>query len=996
MNKFFKILLFIFVFQLFLFSVYSQSKNDIDRKIIVKFKDDSLAAKLIEEGGKNKFVNSGLAEIESFDIETSNLQNKYTIYGQVRERVLKNRLDRGNKLDSNDDISEIEKRGFIKFEVKSWETYDEAIKRIKSIYGDDIEIIEVDVPLRMSLLPNDPSVVSQWHHSKIGSYDAWNYTRGEGVIVGIGDTGADDEHPDLIDNLLLPGWNTVYDNNDILDVNGHGTKVIGTTAAVGNNSNQVAGVAYNSKIIPIKVSGTSNGYAYMSDLAGAIYHAADNGAKVVSLSYGVCSSSTIRIAADYMESKGGVVVVAAGNSYTNISSTNYDSVICVSATASNDLKTSWSNYGNIIDVSAPGSSILTTSTGGGLSSVSGTSFSTPMTAGVLALIYSINNTITPSLAKSILFNSSVDLGVSGYDELYGWGRISAFRAVNLTRNLFGMIGKDDGGGDNETGGNESLDITSPTSPSNLQVDYLYWDRVDLVWNESSDDVGVLGYEIFRDDLLIGNTSLLYFRDDNVSENISYNYSVRAFDLRKNYSPFESIVVNVPLKLDIELVTFDYEEFNYSNISLSFRVLNLQNPVSCDLYVNYQNNSSLGVFNSSVLNFSLKNLDTGDYIWHVACNDSVSIYYSQIKYFKINLTDVSAPSVPGNLRIVDLNPINVTLFWDASIDNVGVKGYRVYRDGVNIRNTSFLGIVDRDIEDGRTYNYSLRAYDFNDIFSDLSDGLEVNVPFRSYYLSLGITAPENGEKYYETNNVSLKYYVFSERLEYLDCILNLSSSSLNLGVSLENVSNNTIQTYDLFNLSDDEYLWQVSCDDLRSINSTSVNMFEVNYSSPGVVVNDSYFDLNESTNFVILNETQLSNLRNVSLKSNNFDVKIDFLEDLNISRKIVLKNNIIFGKKSVFINSSKLREFNKSAIIRMRNLSLINPMIYRNGLPCPSFECKLISFFNKTAVFNVSHFTTYELVETPTCSDGIQNQDETGVDCGGSCSACSGGGSGGGS
>ena len=126
------------IFQFLIFSVYSDDENEIDRKIIVKFKEDSLAAKLLEEGGIKKFENSGLANIESFNIDESNLVLKYNIYGEVKGKNLKNRFNRANII-SNSQISEIEKRGFVKFDVRPWETNGEAIDRIKTIYGKDID-----------------------------------------------------------------------------------------------------------------------------------------------------------------------------------------------------------------------------------------------------------------------------------------------------------------------------------------------------------------------------------------------------------------------------------------------------------------------------------------------------------------------------------------------------------------------------------------------------------------------------------------------------------------------------------------------------------------------------------------------------------------------------------------------------------------------------------------------------------------------------------------
>ncbi|MCA9460241.1 MAG: hypothetical protein KC550_06860, partial [Nanoarchaeota archaeon] len=138
--------------------------------------------------------------------------------------------------------------------------------------------------------------------------------------------------------------------------------------------------------------------------------------------------------------------------------------------------------------------------------------------------------------------------------------------------------------------------------------------------------------------------------------------------------------------------------------------------------------------------------------------------------------------------------------------------------------------------------------------------------------------------------------------------------------------------------------------------------------------------------------------NVSFDFLNFQSKfgkLRFLKNISLLRQISIGKNMYFQKNYVFINSSDLPELNISAEVVMENVTFIQPRILKNGELCSISNCQLISFMNNTLIFNVSGFSIYEVEETPTCSDGIQNQDETGVDCGGSCSACNVGGGGGG-
>ena len=124
-------------------------------------------------------------------------------------------------------------------------------------------------------------------------------------------------------------------------------------------------------------------------------------------------SSSVASAAQYLRGKGGLTVVAAGNSSTNPGYADSPYIISVSATDSSDNKASWSNYGAYVDVAAPGVGIWTTTNGGGYGAVSGTSFSSPMTAGVVALMMAANPGLSPADLESALKSSADDLGAAG-------------------------------------------------------------------------------------------------------------------------------------------------------------------------------------------------------------------------------------------------------------------------------------------------------------------------------------------------------------------------------------------------------------------------------------------------------------------------------------------------------------------------------------------------------------------------------------------------------
>lgn len=308
----------------------------------------------------------------------------------------------------------------------------------------EVEFAEMDYLIPPAdMTPNDPDYASQWHLPMISSPAAWANTNGSSsVIIAILDTGVDATHPDLAPKIV-PGWNFWDNNSNTSDVYGHGTAVAGTAAAASNNGLGVASVAWNCHIMPIRISST-NGSASLSAIANGLTWAADHGARIANISYKVTNYSVVRSAAQYFQSKGGVVVVAAGNDRMFDSTSDNPYVLTVSATDGNDKLASFSNTGNNVDLAAPGVSIETTNQGGGYGFWGGTSFSAPIVAGVAALMVSANPSLSSIQIQDFLKQSSDDRGMAGWDPIFGWGRVNAAHAVEAAL------------------GSEGIDSTPPT------------------------------------------------------------------------------------------------------------------------------------------------------------------------------------------------------------------------------------------------------------------------------------------------------------------------------------------------------------------------------------------------------------------------------------------------------------------------------------------------------------------------------------------------------
>ncbi len=386
---------------------------------------------------------------------------------------------------------------------------------------------ELDIAHEAALTPTDPYYPNEWHASKINAPSAWNSSKGMGVTIAILDSGVDGSHPDLVGSLV-PGWN-IYDNNsDTRDVYGHGTKVAGAAAAIGNNGVGVAGIAFSAKLMPVRVSDTS-GSALSSSLAQGLTWAADHGARVANMSYmGLSCSSTVLNGATYFRNKGGVVVGSGGNTGATVSCSGSDALTEVASTNSADARSSFSSYGPFIDLAAPGEGIYTTTMGGGYGAVSGTSFSAPITAGAYALMMATNPSLAPKTLDQIVFSTALDLGSAGWDQYYGWGRLDAAAAVAKAAQTTASDTQ-----------NPTVSISSPTGG---QVSGLVPVNV-----SASDNVGVVRAELYANNTLVSTDTAAPYAftwDTTPLPDGAATLQARAYDAAGNYASSSSISVTV--------------------------------------------------------------------------------------------------------------------------------------------------------------------------------------------------------------------------------------------------------------------------------------------------------------------------------------------------------------------------------------------------------------------------------------------------------------------
>ncbi|WP_445360739.1 S8 family serine peptidase [Microbulbifer sp. EKSA005] len=359
------------------------------------------------------------------------------------------------------------------------ETID-ALKRLHA--SGQFEYVELN-RIRHAQSVNDPLYSRMWHYSQIAVQDAWTTSTGTGAIVAVLDTGILSGHPDM-QGQLVAGYDMISDSNMAVDGDGidpnpedpgddpggtsdswHGTHVAGTIAAATNNGVGIAGVAYDAKIMPVRVLGSGGGSDY--DIAQGIYFAAglandsgtvpDRKADVINMSLGGWGySQTMQDAVSAARAAGVIVVAAAGNAgsdATNYSPAGLDGVVTVAATREGGEPAWYTNYGSVVDVTAPGGE-----TGGRLegylvdggvistvgretengeieftyTGMQGTSMAAPHVAGVIALMKEEWEAMTPDDFDGLVTDFKVSYGETP-NPLYGYGEIDAELAVASAR-----------------------------------------------------------------------------------------------------------------------------------------------------------------------------------------------------------------------------------------------------------------------------------------------------------------------------------------------------------------------------------------------------------------------------------------------------------------------------------------------------------------------------------------------------------------------------------
>lgn len=307
--------------------------------------------------------------------------------------------------------------------------------------------------------PNDPRYGEQWNFQMVKAEEAWQVTKGKGVVVAVIDTGVAYDNTrrgsiarDFKQTKFVPGYDFVNRDEFPYDDNGHGTHVAGTIAESTDNAEGVAGLAFEASIMPVKVL-SARGGGSSADIAEAIQWAADHGANVINMSLGSpFPDKLISAACTYAHKKGVTIVCAAGNSGQEGVGypAAYKECIAVSAVGPKGDLSFYSSWGRQVAIAAPGGD---SQVGGSAGTIvqntvlrdengalqddyfgfQGTSMASPHVAAVAALIES-QGIKDPDDVRCVLQKSAAPKGPTNK---YGAGLLDAGKAAKLAANTYG-------------------------------------------------------------------------------------------------------------------------------------------------------------------------------------------------------------------------------------------------------------------------------------------------------------------------------------------------------------------------------------------------------------------------------------------------------------------------------------------------------------------------------------------------------------------------------
>ena len=373
-------------------------------------------------------------------VNTANINNNLTY---VENEVIVKFEGSANQQEILDDLNLKEKRpgAFGTVLLKDEQNRDIKILKNNLDKNPQVEYAELNYIFNIDIEPSEPQNAEDYnqqedHYSLISLPYTWsNTSESSDMTVAIMDTGIDDKHPDL-ENNIVPGKNFTDEGNsdDTSDKNGHGTHVAGTVGATDNE--KVVGVSWKVGLMPVKVLDEEGSGTLANIAEGIEWIIEEKNADIINLSLGSsASTNTLKSAVENAHNAGIILIASAGNEGEDevFYPAAYEEVIAVGSVDYDMEKSSFSNYGDKLDFMAPGEKIYSTIPDGNYENLYGTSMAAPHVSGVVALMLA-QSEIEPDHIKTFLKKSAQDLGENkGKDYEYGYGLINSHAAINIER-----------------------------------------------------------------------------------------------------------------------------------------------------------------------------------------------------------------------------------------------------------------------------------------------------------------------------------------------------------------------------------------------------------------------------------------------------------------------------------------------------------------------------------------------------------------------------------
>ena len=328
----------------------------------------------------------------------------------------------------------------------------------------DFNVIQRNYIHRPNLVPNDPQFASEWHLPAVNAQKAWDITQGQGAKIAVFDSGCQATIADLsgktekgydahtveaqimaitaaIDPLGTAIGMAIDDatgSGARTDATGHGTMVATTAAATDNNSQNGAGVAPLATVVPIHITDSQAMGSDLAIMAGLLNIMMTHKAKIVNISYGNMTDpghdpAMHAYMAAFHNIYGGIIFVSAGNDSAFLGNGQVNYLNVVSAVKPSLDKADFSNWGNCVTFTAPGVGIVLTDRTGHSVTAAGTSFASPICAGIAALVWQANPGLSNNQVENIMKSTAVRTSSGSWTPFFGFGMPDAFAAVQRAR-----------------------------------------------------------------------------------------------------------------------------------------------------------------------------------------------------------------------------------------------------------------------------------------------------------------------------------------------------------------------------------------------------------------------------------------------------------------------------------------------------------------------------------------------------------------------------------